>query len=226
MGLSGGGSSKSYSGSGQKWATPIAKQAAADTTSVFNSAQPGLQNITNSVQGTIPSILAKYQAGNPALNTATSWDVNLLNRDPFAGSPQLDNLVNSTDAHVGDQVNANFGSRGAFGGTAHTTALARALADNETGLRYQDAQNIIGQQGAASANAPQKAAADYLGISPYLAAAQTGAALPYTGINAQATDLNNLFAGGTQKTTQPSGLGAALGQAFGTGASLLGFGAI
>jgi hypothetical protein len=203
MGVSGG--SKSKTGSAQGWAKPIATSAAGDTTGVYNAAQPGLQNITGQVQGEIPGILDKYHQGNPVLNAASGYDVNLLGRDPYAGSAQLDNLVNTTGGHVADQVGARFGSRGDFGGTQWTTALSKGLADNEAGLRYQDAQNIMSMQQAASQGAPQKAAADYLGIQPFLQSAQLGAQLPYTGISAQADALSALFNGGTQKTSQGIG---------------------
>lgn len=201
------GGSTSRTGSAQKWAKPFAINAANETQSVYNDAQPGLQNITGQVQGMLPGIQAKYEAGNPVLNAASGYDVNLLGRDPYAGSSQLNNLINSTGQHVMDQTNANFGSRGSFGGTAHTEAVARALADNENGLRYQDAQNVMGMQQQASAGAPQKAAADYLGISPLLQAAQLGAQLPYTGTTALSGSLSELFNGG-KTVTQPDTLGS------------------
>lgn len=216
--MGGGGSSKT--GSAQKWAKPFAKAAAAETTGVYNAAKPGLEALTEGVQGAVPGIYEKYQQGNPALKAATGYDVNLMGRDPYAGSSQLENLIASSRGHALDAVNANFGSRGSFGGTAHTTAAMKAAMDAEAGLRYGDAQNIMQMQQAASANAPQKAAADYLGIQPFLQAAQVGAELPYTGINAQNSGLAQLFQGG--KTTGPSPLGQALGVGAQAAASYFG----
>lgn len=212
----GGSSSTSKSGSAQKWAQPFAVSGANNVQNVVGAAQPGLQDITSSVQGTIPSILAKYQAGDPALNASENYTTSTLAKDPYAGSPQLDNLVNSTNQDVTDQVGASYGSRGSYGGTAWETALAKGLSGNEDNLRYTDANNTMQQQEAASANAPQQAAAQYLGITPYLAAATTGASLPYTGINAQATDLSSLFGGTTQKTST-SLLGNLIGAAGAVG---------
>lgn len=204
MGISGGGGSTSRSGSAQKWAKPFAINASNETQSVYNDAQPGLNAITNQVQGAIPDIYAKYQAGNPALNAATNYDVNLLGKDPYAGSSQLNDLIHSTGQHVQDQVGAAYGSRGSYGGTAWEQALTKGLADNESGLRYQDAQNVIAQQQAASAGAPQKAAADYLGITPFIQAATAGSTIPYTGIDALDQGLAALFSGSKTKTQGPS----------------------
>lgn len=203
----GGGSSKS--GSAQKWAKPFAKEAAASTQDVFNQNQPGLNSLTDQVQGLVPGLIAKYNAGDPALNASENYTTSMLGRDPYAGSTQLDNLINTTNANVRDQVGASFGSRGSFGGTAWETALAKGLAQNEAGLRYGDVQNNQQLQAQAAGLAPQQAAAQYLGISPVIQAATAGSQIPYTGINALDSGLAALFSGG--KTTGPSPLAQALG---------------
>lgn len=204
MGISGGGGTKSYSGSAQKWAKPYAKAAAAETQSVYNNAEAGLNNITGQVQGAIPGIYAKYQAGNPVLNAASSYDTHLLGRDPFAGSSQLENLINISRGHALDAVGAKYGSHGSFGGTPWAAAAAKGAMEAETGLRYGDAQNIMQMQQQASAGAPQKAAADYLGITPFLQAASAGATIPYTGIESLDQGLAALFNGSKSVTKGPS----------------------
>ena len=87
-------------------------------------------------------------------------------------------------------------------------------------------QNNQQLQQSAAGLAPQQAAAQYLGITPLLAAAQTGATLPYTGINAQANNLGSLFNGANVQKQGGGGILGALGGALGSGAGLAAFGAI
>lgn len=210
--------SSSLSGSAQKWAKPFAIQGANDVSSVYNANQPGINALTSQVQGLVPSTISKYQAGDPALNASENYSTGILGRDPYAGSSQLEQLIHSTGQHVTDQVGAAYGSRGSFGGTAWEQALAHGLASNESGLRYQDVQNNQQLQQQAAAGAPQQAAAQYLGISPVIAAATAGSTIPYQGINNQSSDLAALF-NGQKQTSSTSLLGAALGAAGQAGGS-------
>lgn len=196
--------STSRQGSAQKWAKPFAIAAANEVSSVYDANRPGLDQITGQVQGLLPSLLDKYTSGNPLLNAAQGYAGDVLAGRYLDGNPYLDRIINQTAGQVASQVNGNFGSRGSFGGTAHTTALANALAAAENSLRFQNYGTERANQQAAMQAAPQFASADYLGITPLLAAAQTGAELPYAGVNALAGNLASLFSGG--KTTQSSSL--------------------
>jgi hypothetical protein len=68
------------------------------------------------------------------------------------GNPYLQNVIDSSNRDITDQVNGQFNSR--FGSGYHTGALARALAENEGRLRYGNyatergyQNNAIGQLG-------------------------------------------------------------------------------
>lgn len=216
------GGSKSKSGAALKAFQPFAISGLNNVNSVVGQNAGALQDLTGQVQGLVPGLIEKYNAGDPALNAAENYTTSTLGRDPWAGSSQLDNLINTTNANVRDQVGASYGSRGSFGGTAWESALAKGLAQNEAGLRYGDVQNNQQLQQAAAGMAPQQAAAQYLGITPLLAAAQTGAALPYTGINALSQDYNNLYGSANSSKTSGGGLLGALGGALGGGLSAAG----
>jgi len=274
MGLSGG--SSSASGSAQKWAQPIAQSTANEATGVYNANKPSQQAITDQVQGLIPGLISKYQAGDPNVTAATNYGANVLGGQYLTGNPFatpntnistwngfqanpninpngfLDNIISQTNHDVTNTAKAGFGSRGSFGGTAYIGALTNGLAKNENDLRYNDANNVRQMQiddfnrlqaGQAADNAqvrdlqandfntvrgldannyaqeranqqqiagqaPQLAAANYLGITPTLSAAQLGASLPYTGIQSLADVQSALFNGGTQKTS--NGIGGVL----------------
>lgn len=219
----GGSKNKSKSGAAIGAFKPYAVSGLQNVQSVVGENAGPLQDLTGQVQGLVPGLIAKYNAGDPALNAAENYTTSTLARDPYAGSPQLNNLVDLTNANVRDQVGASYGSRGSFGGTAWESALAKGLAQNEAGLRYGDVQNQQQLQQAAAGMAPQQAAASYLGISPVLQAAQTGAALPYTGINALSQDYNNIYGSANRSVqTGPSPLLQALGSGAQAAASYFG----
>lgn len=192
-----GGSSRS--GSGQKWARPIAKAAAGEVNSVYNAAKPGLESLTSTVQGIIPSIVDKYQQGNPVLNSANAYAGNVLGGQYLNGNPYLEGMIDKTNNDIASRMGGAFGSRGTFGSTAHLGAMARAQAEAENALRYNNYNQERGYQQQVMQSAPQMAAADYLGITPLLSTAQLGAQLPYTGIDALSSGLSSLFNGGVQK---------------------------
>lgn len=220
MGISGG--SKSKSGSGQAWATPIATSAANTATGIFNANQPNLNAITQQVQGLLPSLQTKYQNGNPALNSAQGYAKSVLGGQYLKqGNPYLQGMINATNRDVTNQVGAAYGSRGSFGGTAWQENLGRTLADAQNSLRYGDYSAERDNMQEAMSAAPQMAAADYLGVSPLLATAQTAAQLPYTGLESYTNSLGTLFNGGVQKSS--GGIGGLLG---GAGSILSGFGAM
>lgn len=179
---------------------------------VFNENQAATQNIANSVQGLIPGLIDKYNTGNPMLKAAQGYGQDVLNGDYLNGNPYLNGMIDQTANDVTNRVNANFGSRGSFGGSFHTQALARELANAENQMRFGNYNQERGYQQQAMAGAPAQAAADYMGISPLLQAAQTGVQLPYAGINSYSGNLAGLV--GNSSTQKSSDGGAGLGSAL------------
>jgi hypothetical protein len=205
MGIFSSGGSKSYSGSNQKWARPFAKAATQDTREVFEQNQPGLQNLTGQVQGLVPDLMAKWRAGSPSLDAAQGYVTNLLGGG--GSNPHLQGIIDATMGDVSSRVNANFGSRGSFGGTAHTTALGKALAEAELGIRYQDHNTMQDRQMSAAGMAPSIAQGQYAGLPEILQGAGVAAEIPYAGITSQAGALEALFNGSKSKTKGP-GIGS------------------
>lgn len=217
MGLFGG--STSRSGSAQKWAKPFAKAAAGNVQGVVNENADNLQNLTNQVSGLVPDAINKYKSGNDGVQASGNFITDVLGGrflDRAQTNPFLDKMIGQTAGDVTSRVNANFGSRGAFGGTAHTTALGKALAEAENGLRYQDFQQQyqnesaeIDRMAGAAGMSPGIAQAEFVGLPEILQASGLGAELPYTGINSLSNNLAALFSGG--KSKQSTGIGGILG---------------
>lgn len=218
MGVSGGGGSAS--GSAQKWAKPYASAAASSAQGVFNANQGNLQQMSSDVQGLMPGLLDKFSQGNAGVNAANGYATDVLGGKYLTGNPYMDGMINQTANDVTSRVNANFGSRGSFGGTAHTAALGQALSNAENQMRYGNYSDEMSRMANAASMTPQLAQAEYTGLSPILQTAGIGAELPYAGINALSSNLGTLFNGGTQKgpgigTVIAGGLASGVGSFLG-----------
>jgi hypothetical protein len=56
----------------------------------------------------------------------------------LTGNPYLDNIINTTNQNVTNDVNANFSKAGRYGSGAYAGTLGTKLAQNEGGMRYQN----------------------------------------------------------------------------------------
>lgn len=206
MGLFGG--SKSYSGSGQKWARPIAKAAAGDVQGVFNASQPGLQALTSTVQGTVPALSEGFNTWKPLTDASKGYYDDVLSGqylDP-SSNPGLSGLLDRTRSDVSNDVNSQFSMAGRYGSGAHTGVLTDRLADAENNVLYQNYNAERARQDAAAGTVQQGSSNS---LADLLKAAGVGAEIPYTGTNSLASSLAALFNGGTQKTS--AGIGGLIG---------------
>ena len=184
----------------------------------YDANSGNIQQATNSITGLIPSMLEKYQAGNPAVNAATSYNSDVLSgRYLNEGNPYLDQVVNRS---VNDTVNAGqaaLGLRGLTGGSSYADILSRNAGNVATDIRYNDYNNERARMATAAGQAPGLAAADTIQIAPLLSAldaTQTPlrAAAGYSG------SLAGLLSP-YQTTTQKTGIGSMLAQAAASGIS-------
>lgn len=218
MGLFGG--SKSYSGSGQKWAAPLAKSAANEVRSVYNQAAPGLQQITSGVTSLLPQASQTYQGWSPATTQAQGYFGDVLSGrylDP-TNNAALQSVLNRTARDVTGQVNSQFAQAGRYGSGAHTDILSRNLAESEGAILADQYNRERAAQDAAASAVPQLQGSS---LAQFLQGSSVGAELPYTGTNSLANSLAALFSGGTQKSS--SGIGGLLS---GGGSILSGLGAL
>lgn len=81
----------------------------------------------------------------------------------------LADMIAMTNNSVANTTNAKLGTRGLTGGTVQANVVARALADNETGLRYQDYTTQQARR--------DQAAAEEAGLAQAYAGRQDNAAL-------------------------------------------------
>jgi hypothetical protein len=214
MGLS---SSKQTTGP-SKFAQPYIASGANAITDAYNTNKGPTAEIASSIQGLIPGLLDKYKAGNPSVNAAQGYNTDVLGGKYLEGNPYLESIIGKTRENTLGAVGGAFGSRGAFAGTKYAEAAGRGVADAENTLRYNDYGAERGRMDTAAGQAPSIAAADYLGISPLLAAAQGGTDLAYAPSDHYASALAQLL-GNSQTTKTSGGIGQAL---LGAGGMALG----
>lgn len=181
--------------------------AANNVSSAYNAAAPGIAQSASAIGGMVPGLLEKYTNGDPTVNAAASYDRDVLSGKYLHGSPELDAIVGQTNDHTRNGLEASLGTRGLTGGSAFGDIISRALAQNESGLRYTDYNNQMGRMDTAAANAPSQAAASYLPLTAAISAAQAQQA-PVQAAAGQASAVGGLL-GQYTNSTQKQGMNIA-----------------
>lgn len=218
MGLFGG--STSRSGSAQKWAKPIAQDAAVTMQNVFANEQPYIERTATAVKGTIPGLTSSFGGWQAPVSQAQGYFGDVLSGkylDP-SSNPGLQSLLDRTSRDVTGQVASQFSGAGRYGSAAHTDVLSRNLAESQGAILADQYNRERAAMDAAASTAPQLQGS---GLAQLLQAAGVSAELPFVGSTNLANTLSALFSGGTQKTS--SGIGGLLG---GAGSVLSGVGAL
>ena len=121
--------------------------------SAFQSQMPKIQAYADQIGGLIPSMMAKYQAGNTGVNAAQNWVSNTLQNG--GTNPYLQQMIDMTGNDTARAINANMGTRGLMGGSVQQKILAEQLAKQSLGLRYNDWNSAQQRQMQAAGLAPR-----------------------------------------------------------------------
>jgi hypothetical protein len=202
MGLSG---SKQTTGP-SKFAQPYISAGAGAITDAYNTNKGPTGEIASSIQGLIPGLIDKYKAGNPNVTAASGYNQDVLGGkylDP-SNNPMLQNILAQTRNDAMGAVGGAFGRNGAFGGTKYAEAAGKGIGEAENGILFNQYNTERGNQATAAGQAPSLAAADYLGISPLLAAADSGTDLAYAPSDHYASALAQLLGNSTTSSSTPS----------------------
>jgi hypothetical protein len=209
-------SSKSTTGP-SKFAQPYIRAGADALNSVYQKAQPQLDTLTDTFSSSLPDII-KNTMQNPNLAAAGGYNADVLGGKFLGeGNPYLERMIGRTADDVQNRVNGSIGARGGAGGSAHSQILTRELADAENNLRYADYGTERGRMDSAVGQAAGLSSAGNQGIATLLASLQSGADLPYTGVDHYAGGLAGLL-GNSTTTKQSQPWGPALLQGIGSAA--------
>jgi hypothetical protein len=177
---------------------------------VYNAQAPKIQGYADQIGALVPSLVSQYQQGNPAQQAAQSYLTETLTGDP-AQNPYLDDVVAMTNDNVRNQTQASLGTRGLTGGSAYADLISRNLAQNETGLRYNDYNAEQQRRMQAAGLTPGVVASQYAPIAAAQGAAGFAAGLPLQAAGQFASGTGGLlgqYVNSTQ-TSNPGLLGLA-----------------
>ena len=129
-----------------------------------------IQSATDQVVGLLPSMVEKYQAGNPAVNAATGYTSDVLGGKYLDGNPYLDGVISASNDDLRNQMQAALGAKGLTGGSDYADIISKNIARNTMDMRYADYGRERGMMESAAGRAPGLAAADAIQVTPMLAA--------------------------------------------------------
>lgn len=163
-----------------------------------------IQGGTDQVTSLLPDVIAKYQAGNPAINAATNYNTDVLSGKYLdQGNPHLDAMMEQVANQARNQTAGALGVKGLTGGSDFTKLISQGVSNAVTPMLYQNYANERSAMAGAAGQAPGLAAADTLQINPMLSLLQAyqqplGAAQSYAG------SLGSLFGNYQTQTNNPS----------------------
>lgn len=193
--------------------------AANNVNNAFASQQPKITAATDMLNSFLPGIAEQYAAGDPNVKAASGYNLDVLNGKYLNNNPTLQGMVDMTNNSVRNGVTASLGTRGLTGGSAHSDIVSRALADNETKLRYGDYTAERGRMDSAAAMAPALSSAQYipLSIMEQIARAQQMPVQSAAGAGSAVGGLLGQYVNGTQ--TQSGSIGGLIAQLGGSALS-------
>ncbi|MFE8106911.1 hypothetical protein [Sphingomonas melonis] len=201
------------------FAKPYISAGANALQSAYGQSQGVAQGISDTLAAQLPGLAQLAFNPSQGLTAATDYNTKVLNGGFLgAGNPYLQGQIDQTNAGVSAKVNGAFSSAGRTGSGANVNALGRALAANETGLRYTDYSNERQAMAQAAALAPSLDAARFSGLGAYLQAANGAVGIPLSAAGQYAGGLGSLLGQyNTQTGTTSQGLGSILGSVAGAG---------
>jgi len=198
--------------------------AAGNISNAYAAQAPKISAITDQIGGLAPGLVEKFQSGDSGVNAAKAYDGDVLSGKYLdAGNPYLQGMIDKTNASTRNGLAASLGTRGLTGGSDFSGIISRALAENETGLRYQDYGAERSRMDSASGRAPGLAAAGYLPLQSLLEVAQSQQMPVQTAVGAGAGIGGLLGQYTSQKKTSTPSLMESIAQAMDIGKAAAGF---
>lgn len=193
--------------------------AAGQITNAYNQARPGLEAGADKFGGVLDSVLKRYNEGDPTIAAARGYATDVLNGKYLdEGNPYLQGIIDTTNNSVRNQSQAALGTRGLTGGSDYAGIIARALADNETGLRFNNYNTERDRMGQAVSQVPGLIASENAILDPAFQAYEAMQAPVRAAVGAGSGVGGLLGQYQTVKQKQSSGLGGILAQLAGNAA--------
>lgn len=160
--------------------------------STFDAQMPKVTQIADNLTGMLPDMMAKYKAGNPAVNAASDYVTSTLGGD--GTNPHLDQYIDQAQGEAQNRVGASMNKLGLGpAGSTYQGTVGREVGKIGLGMRYDDWNQGQQRKANAAGMAPGLAAADVIQVAPMLSTAQLGANLPMDTANRYAAGLGGLL---------------------------------
>lgn len=196
-------------------------EGAASNVNAAYGAQAGkITGVTDQLATLVPGLVEQYKAGGDAnTQAATGYNTDVLSGKYLTGNPLLEQQIATTNDNARNGLAASLGTRGLTGGSAFADIITRALAQNESGLRFTDYNNERGRMDAAAGRAPALSASSQLPIQSLLEIAQAQQ-MPVQAAAGAGSAIGGLLGQyGTTTIKSSPGLGAIIAQLAGNAAS-------
>jgi hypothetical protein len=173
----------------------------------YNAQAPKISGITDQIGSLVPGLIDRYTQGDPNVKAAQGYNADVLGGKYLNSNPQLDEMVRITGNNTRNGLAASLGTRGLTGGSAFADIITRGLAENETGLRFNNYNQERARMDSAASMAPGLASAGYLPITAIqdIAQAQQMPVQTAAGLGSTIGGLLGQYT--NQKQTQKQGLG-------------------
>lgn len=168
---------------------------------VFDQQQPDLNKYSGMQRDTYGKVAPGAEQGIMGAQGVVN---STLAGDNLNGNPYLDAMLSATRANTINGVDAQFSRAGRYGSGNHAGILAKAIAEQENGMRFQN----YGMERQNQLNAVQQASGLMAGSQGLL---NNAAELPWIGVGALNGNIRQASNGyGTTTQTSNPGFGQAL----------------
>lgn len=214
MGKSKSSESKSYSGSGQPWATPFARAGIQQVMTAYERGIPYLDEALQGIGTLNKQIVGDYGAGQEVAAQGRQYYGDILSGKYMQGNPYLEQMISRTREGVADGVNSQFTLGGRYGSGAHAGMLTKEMANAENAMRFNNYALESGRMDQA-AGAGQAANANLAGQA--MGGYGALASMPWGGMNSLGNALGALMSGGSARSVSyaPSPIWGAIGSGLG-----------
>lgn len=197
--------------------------AANNINSAYNQQAGKISGITDQLAGLVPDLVSKYTNGDPNLNAAKDYNLDVLNGKYLNSNPYLDDIVSQSENDARNQTAAALGTRGLTGGSAFGDIISRNVINAGNTLRYNDYNTERDRMGSAVGNAAGLSAASELPLSSLLSILQAQQ-MPVQTAAGAGSAISGLLGQYTNQTVKSSpSLMDSIGQALNIGKTIAGF---
>src|SRR5690606_16615589 len=91
---------------------------------VYSQQAPRIAGYADQIGSLVPGLIRQAKRGDPAVNAARDYNVDVLQGNYLEGNPYLEQMLASSNDDVRNQIQAAMGARGLTGGSDYAGLIA------------------------------------------------------------------------------------------------------